>query len=112
MAATALPVRTITASAGLVDSAKVAADAANGNTFPNGPTTWLEATSTAGGTITVVTPGTVGGNAIADKVITMTGAQTQRIGPFDPSVYGDPVTFNASVATITVGVYQLAGASS
>jgi hypothetical protein len=109
MAATPLTVRNITSTAGLVESAKVAGDAANGNSFTNGPTTWLEATSTAGGTITVVTPGTVGGNAIADKVITMTGAQSQRIGPFDPTVYADPVTFNVSVATITVAVYALTG---
>lgn len=112
MAATSLTVRNVTASAGLIDSAKVAADNTNGNSFANGPSTWLEATSSAGGTITVVTPNTVGGNAIADKVITMTGAQTIRIGPFDSTVYSDPVTFTASVSTITVAVYQLAGTNS
>lgn len=109
MAATALTTRTVTASAGLVDTAKVAADNVNGNTFTNGPTTWVELTSSAGGTVTFTTPYTVSGNAVADKVVTLTGAQTIRVGPFDPSVYGDPVTFTASASTITVGVYQLGG---
>jgi hypothetical protein len=108
----ALTVRNITASAPLIDSAKVAGTITDGNTFVNGPSTYLEAASTAGGTITITTPFTVGGLAIADKVVTMTGAQTIRIGPFDPAVYGDPVTFVVSVATITVAVYSLAGPGS
>lgn len=106
MPATVLPVRTITSS-GLVDTAKVASDVANGNSFVNGPSVWLELTSTAGGTVTVTTPYSVGGNAIADKVITLTGAETRRVGPFKPSVYGTTVAFTASAVTITVGVYQL-----
>jgi hypothetical protein len=112
MPATALTPRNITASAQLVETAKTAGDNVNGNSFVNGPNVWLEATSTAGGTITITTPYSVGGLAIADKVVTMTGAQSIRIGPFDAAVYGDPVVFTVSVATITVAVYQLSGPGS
>jgi hypothetical protein len=109
---TDLPVRTISASSPLTETAKVAADTANGNSFINGPTVWLEATSTAGGTITVTTPYTVGGLSITDLVITLTGAQTKRMGPFDPAVYGPTVTLTASAATITLAIYQLGGPGS
>lgn len=112
MPATALTTRNITASAQVVETPKTAGDNLNGNSFVNGPNVWLEATSTAGGTITLTTPFTVGGLAIADKVVTMTGAQTIRLGPFDAAIYGDPVTFTVSVATITVAVYQLVGLGS
>lgn len=39
--------------------------------------------------VTVVTPGTVGGNAIADKVVAVAAGKTELIGPFDPAVYND-----------------------
>lgn len=109
MPATALTVRTIN-QAGLTPlTAETAADNLNGNSFVNGPNVWLEASNTAGTsqTVTIVTPGTVGGNAIADKVITLATTVKVRIGPLDPAVYGDPVTFTASAATVTVAVYQL-----
>lgn len=39
--------------------------------------------------VTVVTPGEVGGNAIADKVVAVAAGKTRLIGPFDPAVYND-----------------------
>lgn len=109
MPATALTARTVVP-AGHTETAKAACNEVDGNSYTNGPKVWAEFTSSAGGTVTFVTPGTVGGNAIADLVVTFTGAQSKRIGPLSPSIYGDTVTFTASVATITVAVYQLGSA--
>jgi hypothetical protein len=110
MAATALTTRSIT-SAGLTPvPAEVAADSVNGNSYVNGPTTWLEATNTTGSsaTVTITTPGTVDGNAIADKVITLAAAAKTRIGPLSTVVYGPTVTVTGSVVGVTLAVYQLA----
>ncbi len=39
--------------------------------------------------VTVVTPGEVGGNAIADRVVEAAAGATKLIGPFDPQTYND-----------------------
>lgn len=40
-------------------------------------------------TVTVVTPGEVGGNAVADRTIEVAAGATRLIGPFDPETYND-----------------------
>lgn len=47
-------------------------------------------------TVTIVTPGTVGGLAIADQAVTVTNGTEKFIGPLDPALYG-----TAGIATIT-----------
>jgi hypothetical protein len=39
--------------------------------------------------VTIVTPGTVNGNAIADKVVSVAAGKTKEIGPFAPSTYNN-----------------------
>lgn len=39
--------------------------------------------------VTVVTPGEVGGNAIADSEVEVAAGATKIIGPFDPAVYNN-----------------------
>lgn len=109
MAVIALTTNTIT-STGLTPVPAEAAAAVDGNTFVNGPTTWLEATNTTGSsaTVTITTPGTVDGNAIADKVITLAASAKTRIGPLSTVVYGPTVTVTGSVVGVTLAVYQLA----
>lgn len=111
MAPTAIPVNTVVVN-GIVPAAEVAADVANGNQFAsNGSTTMLEMTNTTAVAqpVTVVTPGAPGGNAIADKVYNLPatiGAKI-RCGPFDPSLYGNPVLVSAASATVTFAAYQI-----
>jgi hypothetical protein len=40
-------------------------------------------------TVTIVTPGDVDGNAVADKDITVANGATKLIGPFSPDTYND-----------------------
>lgn len=39
--------------------------------------------------VTIATPGTVDGNAIADLVVAVAAGKTKLIGPLDPGVYND-----------------------
>lgn len=65
--------------------------------------------------VTVVTPKTVGGQAIADLVVSVPAAGERFIGPFPPSQYANPaagdgkadVTYSVT-ATVTVACLELA----
>lgn len=110
MARTEIPIRTIT-TAGYTPAAQTAGDVANGNVVKNNSgRVWLEATNTGGSTytLTVVTPGQVGGNEIADKIYSLTAAAVLRIGPFSQATYGNDIEFNVQNASVTVAAYQLA----
>ena len=53
-------------------------------------------------TVTVVTPGTVSGRAIADQVINVPAGATRYIGKLSPATYNQPdgtVQINVSVST-------------
>src|SRR6478735_4780879 len=39
--------------------------------------------------VTIVTPGEVGGNAVADKEVEVAAGKTKLIGPFDPASYNN-----------------------
>ena len=57
---------------------------------PNNGDVRLIVTNAAGANnVTVTTPGTVDGNAIADLVIPLTASKTYVLGPFPPSVYNN-----------------------
>lgn len=114
MARTEIPVTTMTGVAGgIAPTAEVALDPAaspNGNVISNiSPTTTLELTCTVAGpvNVTLVTPGDVGGRAIADDTVTMSGAGTKRrLGPFSPAVFGSSLQINGP-ATVTAAAYQI-----
>jgi hypothetical protein len=112
MAATALTANTITEAGLVATSLEVAADNVNGNSFVNnGVTTFLAVTNSTAAvqTLTVTTPNTVDGNAIADKVYNLPATLNYklRIGPLPVSVYGSTVNFTTSAATVFVAVYQI-----
>ena len=72
-------------------SASDTGDISNGRTFLH--------VKNAGGspdTATVVTPGTVGGLAIADQAVTVAAGTEKFIGPLDPALYA-----TAGIATVT-----------
>lgn len=112
MVATNLPVRNILPT-GLVEAAKTSLDTVNGMSFANdGKNVFLEvqnAHASNATTVTFTTPGTVKGQAIADVTRTVAAVTTQRFGPFDKTLYGDPVVFNATAGTVTVAAYQILG---
>jgi len=64
----------------------------NADTYyvPNSGDVRLVVTNSAGpNTVTVVTPGTVDGLAIADLAIALTASKVYVLGPFPASVYND-----------------------
>lgn len=71
-------------------SASDTADISNGRTFAH-----VVNAGASSDTVTVVTPGTVAGLAIADLSVTVPNGQNRFIGPLDPQVFG-----SAGVATI------------
>lgn len=62
-------------------------------------------------TVTVVTPGTVSGQAIADLAVTVPAGESRYIGPFT-STFTDPVDRKvdvdfSAVANVTVGLLRI-----
>lgn len=112
MPALSLPVQTIT-TAGVAPQAEVIGDNVNGHqlTSNNGTTTFIVVTNTsvATKTITVVTPYTVAGLAIADQVYNLPATNGYRLwmGPFDLSIYGPNPTVIPSATTVTLSAYQI-----
>lgn len=88
-----------------------AADSANGHQFSNDGNVWLEVTTTGTtANLTILTPGTVDGLAIADRVIALPATGSRKIGPFPPDVYNQAdgnVYVDLSAQTgITLGVFR------
>lgn len=90
MARAALTVTKITR-AGVAPPAQQNSDATNDHYIPgNDGTIFLEVTNVNAGEqdVTIITPGTVDGNAIADLVVPVPGSSAVRlIGPFPPAIY-------------------------
>lgn len=83
-------------------------------TFPNDGETFLHVKKSGAGScnVTIITPGTVDGNAIADLVVVVPATTGDKmIGPFRPEIYNDPTTGLCSVTFsevtgLTVGVFR------
>lgn len=88
--------------------------AATDYVFRNDGRTWLEVKKTGAGdcTVTVTTPSTQGGLAVADKTDTVAATTgNRRIGPFEPTLFNDSaddVTVQFSEVTgLTVAVLRM-----
>ncbi|MBN9393437.1 MAG: hypothetical protein J0I20_35730 [Chloroflexi bacterium] len=91
MARTARAVQQVTRS-GLAATYS-APDASNGETIPNDGKTILHIKNTNGTplTVTIATPGTVDGLAVADRTVTVPATTGDRfIGPFPTGTYNQP----------------------
>jgi len=94
-------------------SALAQPDLANGNQFANDGVCFLYVKN--GGaqiTVTISTPGTVDGLAIADLVVTVPATTGERmIGPFPAGIYnqsdGNVYVDWSSVTSVTAGVFRL-----
>lgn len=75
---------------------------------PNNGNVRLIVTNAAGANnVTVTTPGTVDGNAIADPVIALTASKTYVLGPWPANVYNNSagqvrITFSAAADVLAV----------
>jgi len=90
MAYTDLTIQVVTI-AGL-EPAYVAATASDGDMWRNSGKEFLHVVNAGGGSIdvTVLTPATVDGLAIEDKIVTIPAGEDRMIGTFKPSLYNNP----------------------
>lgn len=100
------------APAGLADA--LAAAAGGGDTFRPDDGTFLRVNNGGGSpvTVTVVTPETSHGLAIADLAVVVPAGASRMIGPFPSHLFADPTTGLASVTysgvtSVTVGAFKL-----
>jgi hypothetical protein len=109
-----LTVNQVNAQAGFRDDNALVAAASGGDAFAPGAGTYVRVNNAGGASITVTfaTPGTVGGNAIADGGGSVTNAQSRMFGPFPGNEYMDPTTglvttTYSAVTSVTIGVFKL-----
>ena len=116
MPRTAVTVQNITRTATEMTYGAANASGDGGNKFVNDGRTVLhlkaDGTAPASFTLTIETPGTVGGQAIADRTATLAKSKEYFIGPFPPGVYnqsGGEVYFDigATATGITLAALRL-----
>lgn len=99
--------------AGIVPSFSAAAG--GGDKFIPDEDTYIEAINGSGGaiTVTIATPKTVDGEAIADRAVSVAAGARRKIGPFPKSLFADPadsgkaaITYSG-VTSLTIGVFKL-----
>lgn len=88
---------------------KTAATSGNNYYIPNNGRVALIVVAGTTATVTVATPGTVDGNAVADLAITLPDTDQIVLGPFPTGTYNDPqgrllVTVSAATSLFAVRV--------
>lgn len=96
---------------GVTPPAETASDFVNGNVLSNlHNAMWLEVTNThatLARDIRFITPGAVGGRAIADDTINIPALAKRRFGPFDQAAYGTSLQIDVLVDnSISLRGYQ------
>lgn len=78
-----------------------AADVTNGNATPNNGRVKLlvQVTGTTAETLSVTRTATVDGATLAAHTYTIAASKTVLVGPFDPTVFGPTLTYQATAAT-------------
>ena len=97
---------------GGVDVPLVDADETNGNKFLNNGATRLRLKNTSGtdpATVTIKSPKTVSGLAVADQVITLAFGDERFCKPFDPDIFN--IQSGADVGYVEVEITGTAAAS-
>ena len=112
--AVALTVVEITRAGVLIDAAMRAPTATHGDKVPNDGRTVLRVKNASASpiTVTVDTPGTVDGQAIADLALTVGAGEDRLFGPFSTTFQqsdGYIWAVCSAVATVTIGAYRISG---
>lgn len=95
-----------------LETAYAAVDQPNGEQFANNGRMFLHVKNGAGSdiTVTVTTPNTVDGLAIADQDIVVTAGEERMIGPFPPGIYnsdGNVLVDYSSGTSVTAALLRL-----
>ncbi|MCW2498273.1 hypothetical protein [Jatrophihabitans sp.] len=86
------------------------AASAGGDTVPTGDRTWIHVTNGSGSsvTVTIATPGTVSGLAIADVTVAIPAGTGKDIGPLTTALFGDNAAITYSATTsVTVAALSI-----
>jgi hypothetical protein len=85
-----------------------------GNQFQNDGRMFIHVVNATGhdATVTIETPNTVDGLAIADRAVVVTSAEERMIGPFPPNIYNDSdrlvqVSYTVEDVGMTIALLRL-----
>ena len=95
--------------AGVADPSESAGDAVNGNVISNTGKTMIKVHNADGSnphSITFVTPGTVDGQAVADRTVSIAANATRWFGRFQTSVYGSSMGVTVDSAQLKITVFE------
>lgn len=108
MPRTNLPLTQITRD-GVAPGAEVNADTANNHQGVNDGRVFLLVRNAGAGAqnVTLLTPGTVEGLAIADVVVSVPAGASRYIGPFPPATFGDPLQVDVASADLRLTAYRI-----
>lgn len=99
--------------AGVAPGAEVNGDVTNNHEFSNNGRVFLlvrNSDASVARTVTIVTPGTVDGQAVADIAISVPATVSRYIGPFPEGIYnvaGGVVQVNVDHANLRLTAYRL-----
>lgn len=89
------------------------AAAGGGDVFPNTGREIVDIVNGGGGdiTLTIVTPGTYQGQALADDAVVVTAGERRHVGPFPPEMYnnssGQVALAYSGVTSVTVAILKI-----
>lgn len=109
MARTPLAFVTITRT-GVVPQTPTAGDVANGNSLLNDGNTFFtlaNSGSTVSRTCTLTVPGSVDGQPVTAKALTLAQGTSKKYGPYPTDVYGGLLKLNVDNAELTFECYRL-----
>lgn len=95
--------------AAVAPGAEVNGDATNNHSVVNDGNVFLLVRNSGAGsrTVTIVTPGTVDSQAVADRVISVGAGLSRYVGPFPPTDYGDPLSVDVEHTEVKLTAYHL-----
>lgn len=103
----AIPVTTLS-DAGVADPGEQNGDTVNGHSLPNTGKTVLRVRNAdaAAQNLTLVTPITVGGKAVADTVVSIPAGVTRTFGALPTSLYGTSVPIDVSSSNLKLIAFE------
>lgn len=108
MARASIPVTKLS-DAGSADPAETAGDPVNGHSLPNTGRTVLRVRNADGAVaynLTLITPITVGGKAVADTVISIPAGATRTFGSLSPALYGSSTPIDVANAQLKLTAFE------
>lgn len=94
---------------GIAAGAEVDGDTSNGHVISNTGKTTIEVRNADSGgahSVTFVTPGTVDGQAVGDRTVSIPASSTRRFGRFQTSIYGSSMVVTVDSSQLKLTAYE------